>query len=843
MKTLFSSLAVLALLVTAGADPLAAQAIRTNTGFQANVLPAGDDGPSSQSTPLGFTINFFQKNFSSAFVNHNGNITFEGGFPDYDPEPINALSVPIIAPFWADVDTRGTGTISYGRDTVDGRPAFAVTWNAVGYYSQRTDRTNTFQVVLIDRSDTGAGNFDIEMNYDRIQWEVGEASHDSGAGANGACLVGPPSCIPASAGYSNGSRAAGTSFSIAGSLVPGAFLDNGGDPLIRRSFNSTVPGRLIFPARGGQVQQSTITSLNPSSRNANSGDFDLTINGSGFVSGAQVNFGGAVLTPASVTASQIVVRIGNSLIQTPGAIPVSVRQDGANSNTLNFTVASGGPVLTSLSPSSVVAGSADFDLTLSGSGFQQGAAVIFGGTLLTPASVTASTIVVRVTRNLIQTPEVIQVRVRQGNIDTPPLNFSVTSAPAPSISSLSPSSAFAGSPGFDLTIAGANFQQVATVLFGSTSLTPRSVSASTIVVAVPANLIGSAGTVGVRVRQGSIDSNTATFTVTATTAPIISSLSPTSRQVNSGDFQLTITGSNFIAGAQVRFGGDATLTPASLTSTQIVVNIGNSLIQNTGDYYVTVVQNQVSSNPVAFTVTAAPIVIPPITLSGGGGTVTPGGSGTATITLPSPTPIALTGTLTLNFTPNASGLPSGYVDPALQFVSGGRTITFTIPSGGTSATLPNGGAFNAGTVAGTINLVMTALEGASASQLPSPAPSSTISVSRSAPVITPGSVRIVTTSGGFNVELQGYSTPRDLTTAAFTFSASAAGRIEGDATFSVNVNSSFTTWFASATGQENGSRFHVAVPFTVTGDANLIQSVSVTLTNSAGTSTAVSGGR
>lgn len=754
MKSLLSSLAVLALLVTAGADPLAAQAVRTNTGFQSNVLPQGDDDPSSQATPLGFTINFFQRTFSNAYVNHNGNITFEGAFGDFTPQAISALSVPIIAPFWADVDTRGTGTITYGRDTVNNRPAFAVTWNAVGYFSAQTNRTNTFQVVLIDRSDTGTGNFDIEMNYGQIQWEAGEADYNEGAGANGACLFGPPSCTPASAGYSNGSRAAGTSFSIAGSLVPGAFLDNGGDPLIRRTFNSTVPGRLVFPARGGQVQQSTITSLTPSSRNANSGDFDLTINGSGFVSGAQVNFGGSILTPASVTAAQIVVRIANSLIQTPGAIPVRVRQAGADSNSVDFTVAAGGPTLSSLSPNSVMAGSA----------------------------------------------------------------------------------------GFDLTLSGANFQQGATVLFGSTSLTPRSVSASTIVVAVPANLIGSAGTVGVRVRQGSIDSNTATFTVTAATTPVISSLSPNSRQVNSGDFQLTITGSNFIAGAQVRFGGDATLTPTSLTSTQIVVNIGNSLIQNTGDYYVTVVQNQVSSNPVAFTVTAAPIVIPPITLSGGG-SVTPGGSGTATLTLPSPAPVALTGTLTLNFTPNAAGLPSGYVDPALQFVSGGRTITFTIPSGGTSATLPNGGAYNAGTVAGTINLVMTTLQGAGVSQLPSPAPSSTISVARSAPVITPGSVKIVNTTGGFTVELQGYSTPRDLTTANFAFSASAAGRIEGDATFPVNVSSSFTTWFASATGQQNGSRFFVTVPFTVTGDANLIQSVSVTLTNSAGTSTAVSGGR
>ena len=46
--------------------------------------------------------------------------------------------MPIIAPFFADVDTRGSGsdivTYSYGNTTYNGRPAFCVDWVNVGYF-------------------------------------------------------------------------------------------------------------------------------------------------------------------------------------------------------------------------------------------------------------------------------------------------------------------------------------------------------------------------------------------------------------------------------------------------------------------------------------------------------------------------------------------------------------------------------------------------------------------------------------------------------------------------------------------------------------------------------------
>ncbi len=81
------------------------------------------------------------------------------------------------------MDTRGAGnnTTKYGIVTYNGRPAFCVNWTNIGYYNQHINKLNSFQLILVDRSDLGVNNFDIVMNYDKIQWETGDVS----GGTNG----------------------------------------------------------------------------------------------------------------------------------------------------------------------------------------------------------------------------------------------------------------------------------------------------------------------------------------------------------------------------------------------------------------------------------------------------------------------------------------------------------------------------------------------------------------------------------------------------------------------------------------------------------------------------------
>ncbi len=251
----FSLLGLVLLAMPAGAGPI-------RSGFTTAELPPEDD-TSSAPVGLGFTGNFLGQEVDTVYVNSNGNITFDTPLTTFTPYELSSTDRAIIAPFFADVDTTATGRVTFGAGQIDGRNAFAATWTDVGYYDAARDKTNSFQVVLTDRSDTGAGNFDIEFNYERIEWETG----DFNGGVEG--LGGASARV----GYAAGGDDA-PAFEWEGSGVNGAFLDNSptalssltmppetftafdllpepGDPLV----GDNPPGRLVFAARDGSIQR------------------------------------------------------------------------------------------------------------------------------------------------------------------------------------------------------------------------------------------------------------------------------------------------------------------------------------------------------------------------------------------------------------------------------------------------------------------------------------------------------------------------------------------------------------------------------------------------------------
>lgn len=219
-----------------------AGAIHDAALFNGNTLAANDDG-STGAVNFGFNVNFFGATYSQLFVNNNGNVTFDSRLSTFTPFSLLSTSHPMLAPFFGDVDTRGAGSglVRYGTNTLNGRNAFGVNWINVGYYSSHVDKLNSFQLIMIDRSDTGVGNFDFEFNYDKVLWETGDASRGSG-GLGGDC---------ARAGWSNGINA---SYEIAGSATCRAFLDASSQTgLIHNRLNSQTDGQYVFSVRNGQV--------------------------------------------------------------------------------------------------------------------------------------------------------------------------------------------------------------------------------------------------------------------------------------------------------------------------------------------------------------------------------------------------------------------------------------------------------------------------------------------------------------------------------------------------------------------------------------------------------------
>jgi hypothetical protein len=201
--------------------------------FGTLAMNRNDDGSSNELT-LPFEINFFGNTFNSFFINNNGNVTFNSPDGTFTPEPFPVAGAPRIAPYWGDVDTGclTCGEVYVGSPNAD---TTIVTWNNVGFFSQDSSLTNNFQLVLRNRDDIAAGDFDIEFRYDRLEWTTGDAS----GGTNG--LGG----TPAQAGFDAGIGVGGGS--------EGGGSEGGGEELPSLAAATTTAPVTFFTLPGSRT--------------------------------------------------------------------------------------------------------------------------------------------------------------------------------------------------------------------------------------------------------------------------------------------------------------------------------------------------------------------------------------------------------------------------------------------------------------------------------------------------------------------------------------------------------------------------------------------------------------
>lgn len=160
-----------------------------------------DDG-STPPIPLPFPFSFFGTQYNEIYINNNGNVSLDVPVRSYSSTGFPASGFGMVAPFWADVDTRNpSGGVVYFKSEAH---RFTVIWDGVGFYSNRTDKLNTFELVITDGTDPliGIGN-NVCFDYGDMQWTTGNAS----GGVDG--LGG----IPATVGANKGD---GVNFAIVG---------------------------------------------------------------------------------------------------------------------------------------------------------------------------------------------------------------------------------------------------------------------------------------------------------------------------------------------------------------------------------------------------------------------------------------------------------------------------------------------------------------------------------------------------------------------------------------------------------------------------------------------------
>ncbi|HOW75188.1 MAG TPA: PEP-CTERM sorting domain-containing protein [Candidatus Competibacteraceae bacterium] len=174
-----------------------AVAVMTGGGNAANVGVAsgrnddGFQGPIS----LGFTLNFFEVDYTQFWANNNGNISFTGGISSYIPTGPIGATIPVISPFFGDVDTRNTSSGVMHVNTLADETI--VTWDQVGYYNAIAPPTNTFQLVVRGPDyNIPVGEGTIGFFYGDMDWEVTQTSitaavgFGDGAGTNDVALEG-----------------------------------------------------------------------------------------------------------------------------------------------------------------------------------------------------------------------------------------------------------------------------------------------------------------------------------------------------------------------------------------------------------------------------------------------------------------------------------------------------------------------------------------------------------------------------------------------------------------------------------------------------------------------------
>jgi hypothetical protein len=247
----------------------------------------------------------------------------------------------------------------------------------------------------------------------------------------------------------------------------------------------------------------------------------------------------------------------------------------------------------------------------------------------------------------------------------------------------------------------------------------------------------------------------------------------------------------------------------------------------------------------SFTLSAAsnpPAALPDYTFQGATGNVEAQQQPAIGFSLNNPYPLALSGVLTLNFTSEVFAN-----DPAVQFASGGRTIPFTIPANTRQALFPNAATqmrIQTGTVAGAITLTPSFTTTAGAIDLTPTVPAAlTLRIPQAAPQLL-NVVLSAKTSNGFTLLVTGYATGRSLTQMDFALTPT-SGENVSTTKLTLNVDSTFSAWYQSTASQAFGSLFTASIPFTLAGDLKnvkelieTVQSVSVTITNRQGVSTA-----
>lgn len=125
----------------------------------------------------GWDFDLYGALFNEFWINSKGTVSFGDGYINWTPQEFPGATYDQIAGFWADSDFRGTGELWY-KVTPE---AVYVNFVDLGYFNNKSDRMNNFQIIFTPSEDGLLGaEHNVQLCYLDMQWAHGDVGGSGG---------------------------------------------------------------------------------------------------------------------------------------------------------------------------------------------------------------------------------------------------------------------------------------------------------------------------------------------------------------------------------------------------------------------------------------------------------------------------------------------------------------------------------------------------------------------------------------------------------------------------------------------------------------------------------------
>jgi uncharacterized repeat protein (TIGR01451 family) len=453
---------------------------------------------------------------------------------------------------------------------------------------------------------------------------------------------------------------------------------------------------------------SQISYLFPDTAIAGGSTFTLSVAGSGFQSGAVVNWNATPLTTTFSSSNFVTANVPATWIANSGTATITVSNPGTSPSTSVAFIIATTPAVPNLTGGYVTYSwytatglFANKFAYVSGSGFEQGMTLAWNGTNLGSVN---SGLGVNVPLSLMQAPGPVSIAATNPG-GTASANLALTIPPLRSLTTIVPSAVSAGNASFTLTLNGTGFSAGDTVqVWPGGSLATNVVSATQIQATVPASMVASNATLQVWVdtetSSGSFASTNQLPLAVGAVGPVLSIV-----KTHTGNFTPGQQGATYtVTVNNATASGPTSATSGAVTVTETVPS-GLTLISMSGTgwtcgavscYRSDALAGGASYPPITVVVNVSPtapsLVLNSVMVSGGGSTT--GYASDPTIVAAGPS-WGIVKTHVNSFTQGQSG-PTYTIAVANKGsapTSGAVTVTDNLPSG-LSATAMTGTGWN-----------------------------------------------------------------------------------------------------------------------------------------------------